>query len=54
MREKYLNHSMSTPYIKAVEIKIENAHKYINEIGKTVFLTREEADAALKKREDTI
>ena len=52
VRKKYINHSMETPYIKAVEIKPENAHKYINEIGKTVFLTREEAEAALKKREE--
>ena len=52
VRRKYLNHSMSTPYIKAIEIKAENAHKYIDEIGKTVFLTREEAETALKKREE--
>lgn len=39
---------MHTPYIKMVEIKPENAYKYIDEIGKTAFLTREEAEAALK------
>ena len=50
VRRKYLNHSMETLYIKTVEIKPENAHKYIAEIGKTVFLTREEAEAALKMR----
>lgn len=50
VRKKYLNRSMCTPYIKSVEIKTENAFKYMNDIGKTVFLTREEAEAALKKR----
>ena len=43
---------MCTPHIKSVEIKTENAFKYMNDIGKTVFLTREEAEAALKKREE--
>lgn len=52
VRKKYLNRSMCTPYIKSVEIKTENAFKYMNDIGKTVFLTREEAEAALKKREE--
>lgn len=52
VRKKYLNRSMCTPYIKSVEIKTENAFKYMNDIGKTAFLTREEAEAALKKREE--
>lgn len=52
VRKKYLNHSMDTPYIKVIGIKTENALKYKSEIGKTVFLTREEAEAALKKREE--
>lgn len=51
VRKKYLNHLMDTPYIKVVEIKTENALKYKSEIGKTVFLTREEAEAALKEVE---
>lgn len=50
IKRQYVNHPMHTPYIKVVEIKPENAYKYINEIGKTVFLTRKEAEAALKGR----
>lgn len=50
IKRKYVNHPMHTPYIKVVEIKPENAYKYINEIGKTVFLTREEAEETLKGR----
>ena len=53
VRKKYINRSMCTPYIKVIKITTENAHKYKDEIGKTVFLTREEAEAALKKREET-
>lgn len=49
VRKKYLNCSMCTPYIKSIEITTEND---MNDIGKSVFLTREEAEAALKKRED--
>lgn len=48
VRKKYIKHSIHTPYIKRVEIKPENAYKYINEIGKTVFLTPREAEVALK------
>lgn len=48
IKRKYVNHPMHTPYIKVVEIKPENAYKYINKIGKDVFLTRKEAKAALK------
>ena len=51
VRKKYINRSMCTPYIKVIKITTENAHKYKDEIGKTVFLTREEAEVALKKRE---
>lgn len=52
VRKKYINRSMCTPYIKVIKITTENAHKYKDEIGKTVFLTREEAEVALKKREE--
>ncbi len=46
-KKKYLNNPKNTMYLKEIVIKPENAHKYITEIGKTVFLTSEEAVAAL-------
>lgn len=47
-RKKYIKRALCTSYIKKVIIKPENVHKYITEIGKTVYLTREEAEAALE------
>lgn len=47
-KKKYLNNPKNTMYLKKIVIKPENAHKYISEIGKTVFLTRQEAEAVLK------
>lgn len=45
---KYINNPKNTMYIKEIVIKPENVHKYINEVGRTVYLTREEAEAAMK------
>ncbi len=46
--KKYVKHLRHTSYIKRIVIKPGNVHKYINEIGKTVYFTREEAEAAMK------
>ena len=47
-KKKYTDHTLCSSYIKEIAIKPENVHKYINEVGKTVYLTREEAEAALE------
>lgn len=47
-RKKYINNPKIAMYIKEIVIKPENVHKYINEVGRTVFLTREEAEAVLE------
>ncbi len=51
-RKKYINNPKNTMYIKEIVIKPENVHKYINEVGRTVYLTREEAEAVLKGAHD--
>lgn len=47
-KKKYLNNPKNTMYLKEIVIKPENIHKYITEIGKTVFITRPEAEAVLE------